>query len=112
MRCNFLSAKSDELSEMRTWSLTLWLFSGGTRHWTRAGASDKKLDSLEVEMTSYVLLALLSGKEDVPGFGLEYSSGIVRWLAQQQNPYGGFSSTQVGTDTHSPLTFLNSPETN
>lgn len=45
-------------------------------------------------MTSYVLLALLSGPA-LPGFGLDYSAGIVRWLARQQNPYGGFSSTQV-----------------
>ncbi|KAM4627145.1 alpha-2-macroglobulin isoform 2-T2 [Polymixia lowei] len=66
---------------------------GGTRHWDRAGASSKRLDSLEVEMTSYVLLALLSGPV-LPGFGLDYSSGIVRWLTQQQNPYGGFASTQ------------------
>ncbi|XP_029301916.1 alpha-2-macroglobulin isoform X2 [Cottoperca gobio] len=66
---------------------------GGTRHWARAGASGKGLDSLEVEMTSYVLLALLSGPA-MPDFDLDYSSSIVRWLAQQQNPYGGFSSTQ------------------
>ncbi|XP_029965228.1 alpha-2-macroglobulin isoform X1 [Salarias fasciatus] len=65
----------------------------GGRHWERAGASKKKLDSLEVEITSYVLLALLSGPA-VPDFGLDYSTGIVRWLTQQQNPYGGFSSTQ------------------
>ena len=45
-------------------------------------------------MTSYVLLALLSGPA-LPNFGLDYSSSIVRWLVQQQNPYGGFSSTQV-----------------
>uniref|UniRef100_A0A3Q2Y2W7 Alpha-2-macroglobulin-like protein 1 n=1 Tax=Hippocampus comes TaxID=109280 RepID=A0A3Q2Y2W7_HIPCM len=51
------------------------------------------LDSLEVEITSYVLLALLSGPA-LPDFGLDYSSSIVRWLTQQQNPYGGFSSTQ------------------
>uniref|UniRef100_A0AAY5L6B0 Alpha-2-macroglobulin-like n=1 Tax=Esox lucius TaxID=8010 RepID=A0AAY5L6B0_ESOLU len=66
---------------------------GGNRHWTRAEASGTKTDSLEVEMTSYVLLALLSGPT-LPGFGLDYSTGIVRWLSQQQNPYGGFSSTQ------------------
>ncbi|KAF3855002.1 hypothetical protein F7725_023057 [Dissostichus mawsoni] len=66
---------------------------GGYRHWDRAGASGKGLDSLEVEMTSYVLLALLSGPA-LPDFGLDYSSSIVRWLVQQQNPYGGFSSTQ------------------
>ncbi|XP_041731964.2 alpha-2-macroglobulin-like isoform X2 [Coregonus clupeaformis] len=67
--------------------------SGGNRHWERAEASGTKTDSLEVEMTSYVLLALLSGPS-MPGFGLDYSIGIVRWLAQQQNPYGGFASTQ------------------
>ncbi|XP_020782533.2 alpha-2-macroglobulin isoform X2 [Boleophthalmus pectinirostris] len=66
---------------------------GGTRYWDRAGAPDKGLDSLEVEMTSYVLLALLSGPA-LPEFGLDYGSSIVRWLAQKQNPYGGFSSTQ------------------
>uniref|UniRef100_A0A3Q2QV52 Murinoglobulin-2-like n=1 Tax=Fundulus heteroclitus TaxID=8078 RepID=A0A3Q2QV52_FUNHE len=48
---------------------------------------------LEVEMTSYVLLALLVSPP-LEGFGLDYTSGIVRWLAQKQNPYGGFSSTQ------------------
>uniref|UniRef100_A0A3P8V0X2 Alpha-2-macroglobulin-like 1 n=1 Tax=Cynoglossus semilaevis TaxID=244447 RepID=A0A3P8V0X2_CYNSE len=58
------------------------------------GASEKGLDSLEVEMTSYMLLALHSGPA-LSNFGLDYSSSIVRWLAQQQNPYGGFSSTQV-----------------
>ncbi|XP_034557445.1 alpha-2-macroglobulin-like [Notolabrus celidotus] len=66
---------------------------GGTRHWVRAGASKSRLDSLEVEMTSYVLLALLSGPA-LPGFELGYSASIIRWLVQQQNPYGGFSSTQ------------------
>uniref|UniRef100_A0A3P9KCQ4 Alpha-2-macroglobulin-like 1 n=1 Tax=Oryzias latipes TaxID=8090 RepID=A0A3P9KCQ4_ORYLA len=64
-----------------------------TRHWKRDGAPEKRLDSVEVEMTSYVLLALLSGPS-LPGFGLDYAAGIVYWLAQQQNPFGGFSSTQ------------------
>uniref|UniRef100_H2L543 Alpha-2-macroglobulin-like protein 1 n=1 Tax=Oryzias latipes TaxID=8090 RepID=H2L543_ORYLA len=66
---------------------------GGTRHWKRDGAPETGLDSVEVEMTSYVLLALLSGPS-LPGFGLDYAAGIVYWLAQQQNPFGGFSSTQ------------------
>uniref|UniRef100_A0A8C5C002 Alpha-2-macroglobulin-like protein 1 n=1 Tax=Gadus morhua TaxID=8049 RepID=A0A8C5C002_GADMO len=66
---------------------------GGTRHWKRAEASEKVLDSLEVEMTAYVLLAVLSGPP-VPGFDLDYASSITRWLIQQQNPYGGFASTQ------------------
>uniref|UniRef100_A0A8C5B3W0 Alpha-2-macroglobulin-like protein 1 n=1 Tax=Gadus morhua TaxID=8049 RepID=A0A8C5B3W0_GADMO len=67
--------------------------SWGTRHWKRAEASEKVLDSLEVEMTAYVLLAVLSGPP-VPGFDLDYASSITRWLIQQQNPYGGFASTQ------------------
>lgn len=71
----------------------------GTHHWKRAGASGKGLDSLEIEMTSYVLLALLSGPE-MQDFNLDYSTSIVRWLTQQQNPYGGFSSTQVGWTSH------------
>ncbi|XP_036005772.1 alpha-2-macroglobulin-like protein 1 isoform X1 [Fundulus heteroclitus] len=66
---------------------------GGTIHWARAGSSDSGLDSVEVEMTSYVLLALLVSPP-LEGFSLDYTSGIVRWLAQKQNPYGGFSSTQ------------------
>lgn len=65
----------------------------GTRHWERSRASGTGLDSLEVEMTSYVLLALLSGPP-MPDFNLDYATSIVRWLTQQQNPYGGFSSTQ------------------
>lgn len=60
------------------------------------------LDSLEVEMTSYVLLALLF-EPTLPNFGLDYASSIVRWLIQQQNPYGGFASTQV----REPHTFGN-----
>lgn len=69
---------------------------GGSIHWERVGSSEKGLDSVEVEMTSYVLLALLSSPP-IEGFGLDYASSIIRWLAQQQNPYGGFSSTQVPT---------------
>ncbi|XP_077396698.1 alpha-2-macroglobulin-like protein 1 [Festucalex cinctus] len=65
----------------------------GTRHWKREGSTGTGLDSVAVEMTSYVMLALLSGPA-VPGFGLDYVSGIVRWLTQQQNEYGGYSSTQ------------------
>lgn len=87
---------------VRTYLQTCPLFvpaAGGTRYWKRAGASGKGLDSLEVEMTSYVLLALLSGPS-MPGFDLEYSSAIVRWLTQQQNPFGGFSSTQVSYTTY------------
>ncbi|XP_023648198.2 alpha-2-macroglobulin isoform X2 [Paramormyrops kingsleyae] len=66
---------------------------GGSCHWELPDTSGTKTDSLAVEMTSYVLLALLSGPM-LPDFGLSYASSIVRWLSLQQNPYGGFSSTQ------------------
>uniref|UniRef100_A0A8D0FDD6 Ovostatin n=1 Tax=Strix occidentalis caurina TaxID=311401 RepID=A0A8D0FDD6_STROC len=52
--------------------------------------------SAEIEMTSYVLLALLNKAKLTPE-DLSYISRIVRWLVKQQNPYGGFSSSQVTT---------------
>ncbi|XP_036418067.1 alpha-2-macroglobulin-like protein 1 [Colossoma macropomum] len=64
----------------------------GARHWRRE-SDVKVLDSLEVEMTSYVLLALLSGPV-LQTFDMSYSASIARWLAQQQNAFGGFASTQ------------------
>ncbi|XP_076859402.1 alpha-2-macroglobulin-like protein 1 isoform X3 [Brachyhypopomus gauderio] len=62
------------------------------RHWSSRG--DRMVtDSLDVETTSYVLLAVLSGPL-LPQFDLGYSASIVRWMGQQQNAYGGFASTQ------------------
>ncbi|NXX73862.1 OVOS protein, partial [Urocolius indicus] len=49
--------------------------------------------SAEVEITSYVLLALLY-KPNRSIEDLTKASGIVQWIVRQQNPYGGFSSTQ------------------
>ncbi|MCI4381315.1 hypothetical protein PGIGA_G00250170 [Pangasianodon gigas] len=68
------------------------IISGGGRHWSRVNDGSVP-DSLEVEMTSYVLLALMSGPE-LSKFGLGYSISIVHWLSQQQNAFGGFASTQ------------------
>ncbi|XP_022526633.2 alpha-2-macroglobulin-like protein 1 [Astyanax mexicanus] len=68
------------------------IVTAGGRHWSRLN-DGKTLDSLEVEMTSYVLLAILSGPQ-LQGFDLGYCASIVRWLAQQQNAFGGFASTQ------------------
>ncbi|KAM5140414.1 alpha-2-macroglobulin-like [Mantella aurantiaca] len=68
----------------------------GQIHWKRdstppkQGAHWYRAPSAEVEMTSYVLLALLSGPEPDLGRAAE----IVNWISKQQNPYGGFSSTQ------------------
>ncbi|XP_018430169.1 PREDICTED: alpha-2-macroglobulin-like, partial [Nanorana parkeri] len=68
----------------------------GQLHWKRDSAPPiqdsywHRAPSAEVEMTSYVLLALLSGSKPDLGKAAE----IVNWLSKQQNPYGGFSSTQ------------------
>ncbi|XP_066499224.1 alpha-2-macroglobulin-like protein 1 [Hoplias malabaricus] len=64
----------------------------GVRHWRRERYGTV-VDSLEVEMTSYVLLALLSGPQ-LQNYDLGYSATIIRWLIRQQNAFGGFSSTQ------------------
>ncbi|NXA38214.1 A2ML1 protein, partial [Eudromia elegans] len=49
--------------------------------------------SVDVELTAYVLLALLS-KPNVTQADLLTASDIVAWLNRQQNAYGGFASTQ------------------
>ncbi|XP_075468696.1 alpha-2-macroglobulin-like [Ascaphus truei] len=71
--------------------------SDGQLHWQRKSlspASDLpfwyRAPSVEVELTSYMLLTHLSGPEK----DLGKASEIVNWLSKQQNPYGGFSSTQ------------------
>ncbi|XP_050985726.1 LOW QUALITY PROTEIN: alpha-2-macroglobulin-like protein 1 [Labeo rohita] len=65
---------------------------GVGRYWTLTN-NVQPTGSVEVETSAYVLLALLSGPT-LPGFGLNYSVGIVHWLTKNQNAYGGFSSTQ------------------
>uniref|UniRef100_A0A8D2P4J6 Alpha-macroglobulin receptor-binding domain-containing protein n=1 Tax=Zosterops lateralis melanops TaxID=1220523 RepID=A0A8D2P4J6_ZOSLA len=77
------------------------LFLGGSVYWQRENKppaerfSDfySRAPSAEIEMTSYVLLALLNRTKHTPE-ELSYISRIVYWLIKQQNPYGGFSSTQ------------------
>lgn len=49
---------------------------------------------MDVELTAYVLLALLA-TEKVSKEEIASATGIVAWLARQQNAYGGFASTQV-----------------
>uniref|UniRef100_A0A8C3U1U4 OVOS protein n=1 Tax=Catharus ustulatus TaxID=91951 RepID=A0A8C3U1U4_CATUS len=73
----------------------------GSLHWQRENKppaehfSDfhSRAPSAEIEMTSYVLLALLNRTKLTPE-DLSYISRIVYWLIKQQNPYGGFSSSQ------------------
>ncbi|NWU49126.1 OVOS protein, partial [Dromas ardeola] len=73
----------------------------GSQHWEQEERSPSEkspsfLDhapSSEVEITSYVLLALLY-KPNRSQQDLTKASVIVQWIIMQQNPYGGFSSTQ------------------
>ncbi|NXO64868.1 OVOS protein, partial [Phainopepla nitens] len=74
---------------------------GGSVHWQRENKppaehfSDfySRAPSAEIEMTSYALLALLN-RTKFTSEHLSYISRIVYWLIKQQNPYGGFSSSQ------------------
>ncbi|CAJ1066024.1 alpha-2-macroglobulin-like [Xyrichtys novacula] len=63
---------------------------GGFIHWSQTATDSSS--SLSVEISSYVLLALLSASPSIEDLG--YANQIVRWLTTQQNYYGGFSSTQ------------------
>ncbi|KAK2881129.1 hypothetical protein Q8A67_018397 [Cirrhinus molitorella] len=65
---------------------------GSHLHWSQS-ASDDDSDSLAVEISSYVLLAVLS-TDSVTTADLVFANRIVSWLVKQQNAYGGFSSTQ------------------
>ncbi|XP_062426832.1 alpha-2-macroglobulin-like protein 1 [Rhea pennata] len=72
---------------------------GGQIHWSQTPSKAPSTGpwsqplSVDVELTAYVLLALLS-KPNVTGADLITASGIVSWLNRQQNAYGGFASTQ------------------
>ncbi|XP_071618073.1 alpha-2-macroglobulin-like protein 1 [Heliangelus exortis] len=49
--------------------------------------------SVDVELTSTILMAHLS-KSSLSSEEIRKASQIVSWLTKQQNPYGGFASTQ------------------
>ncbi|XP_048014337.1 alpha-2-macroglobulin-like isoform X2 [Megalobrama amblycephala] len=61
-------------------------------HWSQSASADDS-ESLAVEISSYVLLAVLTA-DSVTTADLGYANRIVSWLVKQQNAYGGFSSTQ------------------
>ncbi|XP_065137318.1 alpha-2-macroglobulin-like isoform X1 [Paramisgurnus dabryanus] len=65
---------------------------GSQLHWSQSGSVDDS-GSLSVEISSYVLLAVLTS-DSVTTVELGYANRIVSWLVKQQNAYGGFSSTQ------------------
>ncbi|NXR64779.1 A2ML1 protein, partial [Rhadina sibilatrix] len=72
----------------------------GQIHWSQTSSKPRTSTSpwsqpvsVDVELTAYILLALLS-KPNVTESDLTTASGIVAWLTRQQNAYGGFASTQ------------------
>ncbi|XP_042307565.1 alpha-2-macroglobulin-like isoform X2 [Sceloporus undulatus] len=75
----------------------------GSIHWQRPGKALEKVSlpyyhprapSADVEMTAYVLLAYLSKRPAPAQEELTAAMKIVKWLSKQQNPTGGFASTQ------------------
>ncbi|NXP42288.1 A2ML1 protein, partial [Leiothrix lutea] len=73
--------------------------SGGQIHWSPKPISPASTDfwpgtqSVDIELTAYVLLAFLS-KRRVHAGDMTTAAGIAAWLTRQQNAYGGFASTQ------------------
>ncbi|NWQ77752.1 A2MG protein, partial [Columbina picui] len=74
----------------------------GAVHWQRPGKAPEvdlpyfryRAPSAEVEMTAYVLLAYLTTQPAPSQEELSFASLIAKWIISQQNPNGGFSSTQ------------------
>uniref|UniRef100_A0A8D2ISW1 Alpha-macroglobulin receptor-binding domain-containing protein n=1 Tax=Varanus komodoensis TaxID=61221 RepID=A0A8D2ISW1_VARKO len=75
----------------------------GTLHWERPDKPEHRNDfpfyehrasSAEVEITSYVMLAIITRHPEPTKEELEKAALCVKWLSKQQNPNGGFSSTQ------------------
>nr|XP_015193036.1 PREDICTED: alpha-2-macroglobulin-like [Lepisosteus oculatus] len=86
-----LARDEDTRAQLWTELETLASREGDTLHWPQSASEGS--DSLSVEMSSYVLLALLS-HPPLSASDLGRASKIVSWLTKQQNSYGGFSSTQ------------------
>ncbi|ROI15093.1 Alpha-2-macroglobulin [Anabarilius grahami] len=84
-----LAGETSTRSQLLT-SLNNLAISEGTKlHWSQTSSGD----TLAVEISSYVLLAVLT-EQPLTAANLGYANRIVNWLVTQQNPYGGFSSTQ------------------
>ncbi|XP_049678524.1 alpha-2-macroglobulin-like isoform X1 [Accipiter gentilis] len=74
----------------------------GSVHWQRPGKEPEgdlpyyryRAPSAEVEMTAYVLLAHLTTQPAPSQEELSFASLIAKWISGQQNPNGGFTSTQ------------------
>ncbi|MCI4385783.1 hypothetical protein PGIGA_G00054680 [Pangasianodon gigas] len=88
----FSLAGENEIREQLLNKLENVAISGdGRLHWSQSASDDS--GALSVEISSYVLLAVLTAGQ-LSAADLGYANRIVSWLVKQQNPYGGFSSTQ------------------
>ncbi|KAF4116470.1 hypothetical protein G5714_003959 [Onychostoma macrolepis] len=87
-----LAGETRTRSQLLTILKNLAISEGTKLHWSQATSGD----TLAVEISSYVLLAVLS-VQPLSTANLTHANRIVNWLVAQQNPYGGFSSTQVTT---------------
>ncbi|XP_067308332.1 pregnancy zone protein-like [Pseudorasbora parva] len=84
-----LAGETTSRSQLLT-ALNKRAISEGTKlHWSQTTSGD----TLAVEISAYVLLAVLT-ERPLTTTTLGYANRIVNWLVTQQNPYGGFSSTQ------------------
>ncbi|ROL50863.1 Alpha-2-macroglobulin-like protein 1 [Anabarilius grahami] len=84
-----LAGETSTRSQLLT-SLNNLAISESTKlHWSQTSSGD----TLAVEISSYVLLAVLT-EQPLTTATLGYANRIVNWLVTQQNPFGGFSSTQ------------------
>ncbi|NP_001093623.2 uncharacterized protein LOC100101650 precursor [Danio rerio] len=79
------STRAQLLNSLRNTAIS----EGTTLHWSQTTSGD----TLAVEISAYVLLAVLN-VQPVTTATLGYANRIVNWLVAQQNPYGGFTSTQ------------------
>ncbi|NWY46547.1 PZP protein, partial [Sylvia atricapilla] len=74
----------------------------GSVHWQRPGKEPEadlpyqrsRAPSAEVEVTAYALLAHLTSQPAPAQEELSSAALIAKWISSQQNPNGGFSSTQ------------------
>ncbi|KAL1279111.1 hypothetical protein QQF64_025784 [Cirrhinus molitorella] len=84
-----LAGETSTRSQLLTALDSIAISEGSKLHWSQTSSGD----TLAVEISSYVLLAVLS-VQPLTTANLGYANRIVNWLVAQQNPYGGFSSTQ------------------
>ncbi|KAG8127382.1 hypothetical protein E2320_014329 [Naja naja] len=107
-----LAGKDDKRQEMLDSLLKVAVKDeDGSIHWERSWKPKQRSDfplslrapSAEIELNGYVLLALMTKKTSPSQEELTTAAAIVKWLTKQQNPNGGYSSTQDGIDARVTL---------